>query len=110
MPSIINNGSDEPLMEVIPRNLIEIPPPGAPELEVIFAPLNLPYKAPSVVVGGTTPVNSADDMDATELAAFPRFTFVARPVTTTCSKTEVSSFIIIFKEEAPGKTSISWGA
>jgi len=48
-PSKMIKGCEEPLIDVVPLNLKDIPPPGAPEFARISAPLNLPYKAPSTV-------------------------------------------------------------
>ncbi len=67
------------------------PPPGAPELATILAPVILPLSAASKVCAGAAPASSLAEMVATELAAFLLFTVVARPVTITSSSLAMSS-------------------
>lgn len=97
IPSITYNGSELKVNEEIPRNLTDIPPPGAPELAWIFAPISLPLIAPSKVTGRVVPLRSSLDKRATDVAAFERLMLEAKPVTTTSSRRAALSLSAILR-------------
>src|SRR5690606_41030294 len=82
-----------------------------PILERMFAPVTLPYRAPSVVCGLATPVNSAA---LTELTAFAKFFLLiedAKPVTTTSFKVLfMFSCILIMRLLLAAETRTSWSS
>src|SRR5687768_17509326 len=86
----MNRGWELATNEVIPRSLTEMPPPGAPELAEMFAPVNLPYNAPSSVDCWAPPTSSFDETEETAFATLLLFTEVAKPVTTTSLILELS--------------------
>ncbi len=89
-PSITYSGSEAPLIEETPRRLSCTPPPGAPELAVMFAPAIFPCSALSTLSEGVR-FSSSLVMVATAFARLRRATVVAWPVTTIPSRFRTSS-------------------
>ncbi len=91
-------------MVVIPRRRTLIPPPGAPEFELMTAPVILPLMAPSSVCGVEISASSRDEMVSTELARFSRRIDDPRPVTTTSSSPRRSSCRATSSRDSPTGT------
>src|SRR5690606_21456125 len=65
-----------------PRSWMDIPPPGAPELERMFAPVTLLYRAPSVVFCIADMINSNALNELTSFAKIFLLIEDSNPVTT----------------------------
>src|SRR5664279_2466951 len=99
-PSTTYKGCVLPYTEVTPRSFTEIPPPGAPELALIYAPEIFPSRAASKVCAGETPFNSLDVIVATAFDKFLLLTDVVNPVTTISSSLATSSVNVTCRSEA----------
>jgi hypothetical protein len=104
----MNSGCELPIMEVTPRSFMEIPLPGAPELEEMLAPVNFPYNALSSVAWVVVPTKSLAEIDDTAFARFDLFTDVAKPVTTTSSRLLASCTNAILRSLVVGSTENDW--
>jgi hypothetical protein len=76
IPSTTYNGSNAPLIVLLPRICIWIPPPGAPEFDWRLTPVILPARAFSIV-GTATVLIASPDTWAMAVVALRRSTVVA---------------------------------